>query len=791
MRRARFLGFWRILILSLLLFTSFLLIASIRCRIPSDRIVVAESSGATPFDVISVPYLFIDDYLIDEVRSVRRVVEQPQRELSKPVVTSGEGHLVSQPYMTVLRDLNTGRFRLWYNRTVFDNEWSQEFYGSSLTYLESYDGVHWPLTYHPLSFALSTGADIIDEGPNFSNLAQRYKLIYSYIQRPGFRDDDWIKTRIAFSPNGLRWFWESSVDTLFPGHGSSSDENWGDILNTYYDPIRSSYGLFFRYYGPYTWINLEGEAKEETIRRVGFVTSSDFKHWSEPEVIFAPDEGDPGVTQFYGGPAAVQRRGDLLVGMLKVLRDDVTVSGAPPGAFGKGYTVLAWTRNGVSWQRDRYTDPFFEPDATVGVWDHAFAWIDSIVEVGDELYLYYGGYRWGHKYRPQQDRQIGLVKLPRDRYVARQAGPVIGTLITRPLFLDGDSLALNVDASQGWIEVRMLGGNDTVVSECARVSSVDELELVLNCKPALKTFVGQPLRLEFRMRNTSLFAFYLQSVKPTPTPTQTPTPTSTLTPTPSPTPSHTPTCTPTPTLTPTSTPTPSPTLTPTPTPTPSATFSPTPTPSPSPTATATLTPTPTPSPSATLSPTLTPTPTPSRTPTTTPTLTATPTPTISPTPTPTPTPSQTSTATPSVTPTPSSTPVPTPGAPPILTPTPTITPTITPTRTPTPTPKPLLRALFVSWSDCGVEVRWFTAFESNRTRFVLERSPENVIMPFQALGTPIPGHGMPSSYEVCDISVIPGHSYLYRLRILPQNILTTPVVSQGWRHSIFLPILIP
>ena len=172
-------------------------------------------------------------------------------------------------------------------------------------------------------------------------------------------------------------------------------------MNSYYDPIRGQYGLFFRYYEPYTWENAEGVTQTDTIRRTGFMTSSDYIHWTAPEVIFSPDSQDQGITEFYGGPASVQRRGDLLIGMLKVLRDDVVVSGAPAGAYGMGYTVLALSREWGDMDSDRER-AFFEPDPTVGAWDHADAWINSAVAVGDEVYLYYGGYRWGHKYNPNR-----------------------------------------------------------------------------------------------------------------------------------------------------------------------------------------------------------------------------------------------------------------------------------------------------------------------------------------------------------------------------------------------------
>ena len=292
------------------------------------------------------PHLLIDDYLIAGSTNVSRVVNQPQRELSGPVVSSEPGLQASQPFVTVLYDEGTGRFRMWYNTWRTAEEEATSYYGPALSYLESSDGITWAGPLQRLDLAHSVSASILDEGAGYVPVGERYKQIYSYVQKPGFEDEDWLKSRIAFSADGVNWNWYAGVDTLFPGHGGSSNENWGDILNSYYDPIRGQYGLFFRYYEPYTWENAEGVTQTDTIRRTGFMTSSDYIHWTAPEVIFSPDSQDEGITEFYGGPASVQRRGDLLIGMLKVLRDDVVVSGAPAGAYGMGYTVLAWSRDG-------------------------------------------------------------------------------------------------------------------------------------------------------------------------------------------------------------------------------------------------------------------------------------------------------------------------------------------------------------------------------------------------------------------------------------------------------------
>jgi len=225
--------------------------------------------------------------------------------------------------------------------------------------------------------------------------------------------------------------------------------------NTYWDPVRKRYGLVIRSYEKYAWTNAEGRKEDRLIRLYYHSTSTDYRRWTQPTRIITPDEKDPGVTEWYG-VGGVMCRGGLLIGMLKVLRDDVVRPQAPAGAFGYGYTVLAWSRDGEHWARDRHTDIFFDADSNPKAWDYAHTWVDSALAVGDEVYLYYGGYKWGHKSNRTTERQIGLAKIRRDRYAAREAGAEGGTLRTPLVELQGNAMTLNVDAQDGEARVQIL-----------------------------------------------------------------------------------------------------------------------------------------------------------------------------------------------------------------------------------------------------------------------------------------------------------------------------------------------
>jgi hypothetical protein len=86
------------------------------------------------------PHLFPDESLIEHSANVTRRVNPPRRDpaIPNPLVTGKEDGCF-QPYLTVLRDPQTGRFRLWYGAHTEDFNPSR----SHLGYLESADGMHW------------------------------------------------------------------------------------------------------------------------------------------------------------------------------------------------------------------------------------------------------------------------------------------------------------------------------------------------------------------------------------------------------------------------------------------------------------------------------------------------------------------------------------------------------------------------------------------------------------------------------------------------------------------------
>jgi len=299
---------------------------------------------------------------------------------------------------------------------------------------------------------------------------------------------------LAASPDGFAW--KLLSENAFVRHSH-------DINSIQWDPIRKRYMAIVSFYEESPdWTGKRRHPHESV--------SEDFLYWSKPWPIIVPDSKDEGETQFYS-MAGVIARGELLIGMLKVLRDDLPADEGGD-VKGIGYTVLAWSRDGEHWTRDR--EPFLPRNPEPGTWDHAMTWGDCQLLVGNATYIYYGGYARGHKVERYTERQSGLARMPLDRYVSRAAGEQEGLLRTKQVVLDGKSLTCNVNAAGGSVSAQVIGSDGQPVKGFSfddfEPVTVDSLRAPVRWKQPLSKLSGKPVRLEFRLRNAQLYAFELK-----------------------------------------------------------------------------------------------------------------------------------------------------------------------------------------------------------------------------------------------------------------------------------------
>jgi len=248
-------------------------------------------------------------------------------------------------------------------------------------------------------------------------------------------------------------------------------------------------------------------------RLVSYTSSIDFVHWTTPYRAIVPEPRDEGTLEFYaaGGPIA---RGGLLIASPRMLRDDLPADPGGP-VEGIGYATLVTSRDGEYWERHdgTFMNRNLDPDA----FDHAMTWVGCQLIAGDEVWIYYGGYKQGHKINRYTERQIGLAKLRRDGYVSRDAfGADPGRLIT-PLLRPARAgrLVLNAEASGGGeIQVQVRDRWRKVVpglgyTDCTPVRG-NGLAQPVAWKADLTRLEAAPFHLDFRIANARLYGFEFQ-----------------------------------------------------------------------------------------------------------------------------------------------------------------------------------------------------------------------------------------------------------------------------------------
>ncbi len=441
------------------------------------------------------PQLFLDDYLLERTEGLAREMQHPER-LPRPVLESSRFG-TTQPYLTVLRDEARGRFRIWYNR------------GPAVWHAESADGIEWRDPRVAWDLPRSYGASLVDDGPGARDPEQRFKLANWQATRaredqPG--DDGGMY--VGFSPDGFRWTAARPVLPTWPeDYPNIVRHGVGDIVDVFRDPLRGRYGAAVKLHAlPEDGYAPAPKAGRVFRRLVGISWSEDFIRWERPRRVFVPDDRDEGLLEFYG-MGGVHFRGGLAIGLVRVLRDDLACDPGGP-VEGIGYSVLATSRDGVAWQRMRA--PFLDRNPEPGSWDHAMSWIGGALPVGDEVRFYYGGYARGHKVAPERERQIGIARLRKDRYLALKAGHAPALLRTRLFRIPAlERLTLNLRAPDGEVRARLLDergmphpGFDW--ADCRPVRG-DDLAGEVHWKHAVSTLRGRPVRLELRFRQGGLF----------------------------------------------------------------------------------------------------------------------------------------------------------------------------------------------------------------------------------------------------------------------------------------------
>ena len=309
------------------------------------------------------PQFFVDDYLVDNrwgveylTEAVIRVFHAPVKEPANPVIAGCGG------YVNVLRE--GGRFRMWYQE-YWDQSMEPRKYTYGVAYAESDDGIDWRLpTIGRHEFKGTTDNNIVLLGPQggraevpyLLDVPDEYKRGYKYLLL--YLTDEPESARLIGSHDGIEW--DRDSDTCIAA-GFSPDTH-GSIV---WDPRRERFAWFTRATNLY---QVRGARRKVARLEHGGL-------WDEwpilSENILLPDALDGADLHhyFYGMPTRYYA--GVYWGFLWPYQHQEDI-----------YTALAWSRDGINFQRPVDRPRLIDVGAP-GAWDGGMAMASNWQEVGD------------------------------------------------------------------------------------------------------------------------------------------------------------------------------------------------------------------------------------------------------------------------------------------------------------------------------------------------------------------------------------------------------------------------
>jgi hypothetical protein len=352
--------------------------------------------------------------------------------------------------------------------------------------------------------------DQVDPDP-----ARRYKMI-------GFDIDRGYMSYI--SPDGIGWSGHSQQPIVPISYVD-------DVISAFRDPRTREFVALPKMMTP-----VMGRSR----RSIYLTSSFDFRHWSKPEPAFfadrrddlgtlarvervrrllrVPDNMNVMRTEFYGAGAYVAE--SCTIGFPWVFSVNANVP-LPGNQDGPIEVQIAVSRDRETWSRP-FRTPII-PLSPPGEWDSGMILTASqAIDVGDEVWLYYGGHNCTHGgdvsivlnsgKKPPATGAIGLATWKKDRFASADGPAEGGTLTTVPLVFSGNQLELNAATKpNGTVRVELLDAAAVPLKDfpLSKPITGDSLQHVVEFPGVtdLKSLSGQPICLRFHLQDAQLFAF--------------------------------------------------------------------------------------------------------------------------------------------------------------------------------------------------------------------------------------------------------------------------------------------
>lgn len=492
-------------------------------------------------------HLFIDDYYVEDIDNLARVLHQPRKFGSVLRPEHRWENIGAGTRSAPMWDPTEGIYKLVYQASAEPVDLTKDDLlmtsaetptrrHSFYCYATSSNGVDWQkpfLDLYPYEGKSWDGKPIAGQNniipggidavrdPNDPDPSRRYKGQHH-------SDDTRSKPKkFAVSPDLFNWTWLDVPSVPKGGHSTlTCDEEKGRFL------------LTVKRRGPYG-------------RSVCLTTSEDFENWTEAEMIFHADQvdqenGRERLARFFEDSrylSPVTNRPDeyktdiyelpvfpyegMYLGMPTMFHH----SGKHPPLYenvdGRKTVELVCSRDVRNWERVAGRKPFIElsPIGDGSAYDTGqLRPANRPLIRNDEIWFYYGGSR--HRDITQASafareyldgRAICMAKLRLDGFCSLKAGVEPGSVLSTPVEVDGKELRVNLDAWRGSVRAEVLDAENGqpvpgyTLDDCVP-AVVDEVDEAMRWKEKtdLADLVGKMVRVRFSLLNAELYAFWFE-----------------------------------------------------------------------------------------------------------------------------------------------------------------------------------------------------------------------------------------------------------------------------------------
>ena len=493
------------------------LVVRLACLVAASVLEVPVAAEQTATDLGRGPHLFVDDVLVARRAGLERIAHPCER-LDGPVLEPTMPWESSRVYLygSAMAHPHEEGFQLWYmsRGSAMDlRDPRLRFKGADLVlYATSNDGVAWRRpeigayrfdgnAANNIVYAMHSPSVLYDA--DAADPAQRYKMVGYLREAPGYAGRGYYA---AHSPDGLQWTLYP-VNPIIPG---------GDTITLSFNPRPHEYLAYFK---------RNMEVRGHTRRVVVLATSPDMQTWTEHGPVMAPDDEDDAWvatpdqrTDFYN--MSVFPRGEQFLGMVTVFRLEKIRERAELGRDQSPHdgpidVQLVHSRDGKHWERCDDRSPIiprgsraFDKGSILGV---------SNIPVfhDDEMWVYYTAMTTTHGgAMPEKRMSIGRASWRLDGMVSLDASTDGGFLETVTFVSEGRHLQVNANAAKGQLTVEVCNAAGEPIpsftaKDCLPMTS-DSVRHRIQWGTRTELPGGMPLRLRFRMRQASLYAFSLE-----------------------------------------------------------------------------------------------------------------------------------------------------------------------------------------------------------------------------------------------------------------------------------------